>query len=41
LDLVPRTVRDALRGSYDGMMVGFEIGNCLAELAPRPAQTAR
>lgn len=40
-DRVQRTVRDAIRGSYDGMMVGFEIGNCLAELAPRPAQTAR
>ena len=34
-DRVQRTVRDAVRGSYDGSMVGFEIGNCLAELAPR------
>lgn len=34
-DRVQRTVRDAIRGSYDGTMVGFEIGNCLAELAPR------
>ena len=34
-DRVQRTVRDAVRGSYDGAMVGFEIGNCLAELAPR------
>ena len=34
-DRVQRTVRDAIRGSYDGAMVGFEIGNCLAELAPR------
>jgi len=33
-DRVQRTVRDAIRGSYDGTMVGFEIGNCLAELAP-------
>lgn len=33
-DRVQRTVRDAVRGSYDGSMVGFEIGNCLAELAP-------
>lgn len=32
---VQRTVRDAVRGSYDGSMVGFEIGNCLAELAPK------
>ncbi len=32
-DRVQRTVRDAIRGSYDGAMVGFEIGNCLAELA--------
>jgi DNA polymerase-3 subunit delta' len=31
-DRVQRTVRDAIRGSYDGTMVGFEIGNCLAEL---------
>ena len=34
-DRVQRTARDAVRGSYDGAMVGFEIGNCLAELAPR------
>ncbi len=40
-DRVQRTVRDAIRGSYDGAMVGFEIGNCLAELAPREAQPAR
>ncbi len=40
-DRVQRTVRDAIRGSYDGTMVGFEIGNCLAELAPRAGQTAR
>jgi DNA polymerase III subunit delta' len=40
-DRVQRTVRDAIRGSYDGTMVGFEIGNCLAELAPRSGQTAR
>lgn len=32
-DRVQRSVRDAVRGSYDGAMVGFEIGNCLAELA--------
>ncbi|MBB6424529.1 DNA polymerase III subunit delta' [Sphingopyxis sp. JAI128] len=37
-DRVQRTVRDAIRGSYDGSMVGFEIGNCLAELAPRHAR---
>lgn len=36
-DRIQRTVRDAIRGSYDGAMVGFEIGNCLAELAPRGA----
>ena len=36
-DRIQRTVRDAVRGSYDGAMVGFEIGNCLAELAPRNA----
>lgn len=40
-DRVQRTVRDAIRGSYDGTMVGFEIGNCLAELAPRSNQSAR
>lgn len=40
-DRVQRTVRDAIRGSYDGTMVAFEIGNCLAELAPGPAQAAR
>ena len=40
-DRVQRTVRDAVRGSYDGAMVGFEIGNCLAELAPRAGQAAR
>lgn len=38
-DRVQRTVRDAVRGSYDGAMVGFEIGNCLAELAPRASGT--
>ena len=38
---IQRTVRDAVRGSYDGAMVGFEIGNCLAELAPRGGQAAR
>ncbi len=31
-DRVQRTVRDAVRGSYDGAMVGFEIGNCLADV---------
>lgn len=40
-DRVQRTVRDAVRGSYDGTMVGFEIGNCLAELALRSAPAAR
>ena len=40
-DRVQRTVRDAIRGSYDGAMVGFEIGNCLAGLAPRAGQAAR
>lgn len=40
-DRVQRNVRDAVRGSYDGAMVGFEIGNCLAELAPRQGQVAR
>ncbi|MBL0916393.1 MAG: DNA polymerase III subunit delta' [Sphingopyxis sp.] len=40
-DRIQRNVRDAIRGSYDGAMVGFEIGNCLAELAPRPTQAAR
>jgi DNA polymerase-3 subunit delta' len=40
-DRVQRTVRDAVRGSYDGAMVGFEIGNCLAELAPRADRAAR
>lgn len=40
-DRVQRTVRDAVRGSYDGAMVGFEIGNCLAELAPRASPPSR
>lgn len=40
-DRVQRNVRDAVRGSYDGAMVGFEIGNCLAELAPRQGLGAR
>lgn len=40
-DRIQRTVRDAVRGSYDGAMVGFEIGNCLAELASRPAARRR
>lgn len=40
-DRVQRTVRDAVRGSYDGAMVGFEIGNCLAELAPRSGHPPR
>ena len=40
-DRVQRTVRDAIRGSYDGAMVGFEIGNCLAELAPRQDKATR
>jgi DNA polymerase-3 subunit delta' len=40
-DRIQRTVRDAIRGSYDGAMVGFEIGNCLAELAPREAPAQR
>lgn len=40
-DRIQRNVRDAIRGSYDGSMVGFEIGNCLAELAPRQEQAAR
>lgn len=40
-DRIQRTARDAVRGSYDGAMVGFEIGNCLAELAPRQGQEAR
>lgn len=34
-DRVQRTVQGAIRGSYDGAMVGFEIGNCLADLAPK------
>ena len=34
-DRIQRTARDAVRGSYDGAMVGFEIGNCRAELAPK------
>lgn len=40
-DQVQRTMRDAIRGSYDGAMVGFAIGNCLADLAPRGRQAAR
>lgn len=40
-DRIQRNARDAIRGSYDGAMVGFEIGNCLADLAPRQGQAAR
>lgn len=31
------SIRNAIRGSYDGAMIGFEVGNCLASLA-RPEQ---
>lgn len=34
-DRIQRTVQGAIRGSYDGAMIGFEIGNCLADLAPK------
>jgi len=40
-DQVQRTMRDAIRGSYDGAMIGFAIGNCLADLAPRGRQATR
>ncbi|WP_428681754.1 DNA polymerase III subunit delta' [Sphingopyxis sp.] len=40
-DQVQRTMRDAIRGSYDGAMIGFAIGNCLAELARRERSAAR
>lgn len=40
-DQVQRTMRDAIRGSYDGAMVGFAIGNCLADLAPRGRPATR
>lgn len=32
-DHVQFNLRHAIRGSYDGAMIGFDIGNCLARLA--------
>lgn len=32
-DHVQFSLRHAIRGSYDGAMIGFDIGNCLARLA--------
>lgn len=36
-DQVQFSVRNAIRGSYDGAMIGFDVGNCLAALARTPA----
>lgn len=33
-DAVHRTIAGAIAGSYDGAMIGFAIGNCLAALSP-------
>lgn len=33
-DAVQRTIAGAIAGSYDGAMIGFAIGNCLAALSP-------
>lgn len=40
-DAIHRTTRHAIAGSYDGAMVGFAIGNCLAALSPLLHQDAR
>lgn len=36
-DQLQFSIRGAIRGSYDGAMIGFEVGNCLAALARTPA----
>lgn len=40
-DAIHRTTRYAIAGSYDGAMIGFAIGNCLAALSPLLHQDAR
>lgn len=40
-DAIHKTTRGAIAGSYDGAMIGFAIGNILAELSPHFAQDAR
>lgn len=40
-DSIHKTTRGAVAGSYDGAMIGFAIGNILAELSPHFTQDAR
>lgn len=40
-DQIHQDVRGAIAGSYDGAMIGFAIGNCLAALSPILQQDAR
>lgn len=40
-DAIHRTTYHAIAGSYDGAMIGFAIGNCLAALSPLLHQDAR
>jgi DNA polymerase III subunit delta' len=40
-DAIHQSTRGAIAGSYDGAMIGFAIGNILAELAPHFAPDAR
>lgn len=40
-DNIHKDVRGAIAGSYDGAMIGFAIGNCLAALSPILQQDAR
>lgn len=37
-DQLQFSIRNAIRGSYDGAMIGFDVGNCLAALARARAQ---
>ncbi len=39
-DHVQFNLRHAIRGSYDGAMIGFDIGNCLARLAQTKQKAA-
>lgn len=40
-DNIHKDIRGAIAGSYDGAMIGFAIGNCLAALSPILQQDAR
>lgn len=40
-DAIHKTTRGAIAGSYDGAMIGFAIGNILAEVSPHFSQDAR